>query len=67
MPSLKLTAAAVERIKPPDSGQVDYFDKILLGFGLRVSKSGTKSWFVMTRVHGKLLRQTVRRQGFRDI
>lgn len=61
MPSLKLTAAAVERIKLPDSGQVDYFDKMLPGLGLRVSKSGTKSWFVMTRVNGKLLRQTIGR------
>ena len=61
MPRTKLTAASVKRLKPPPSGQVDYFDEILPSFGLRVSKSGVRSWFVMTRVDGKLVRFTLGR------
>lgn len=61
MARLKLTTAAVERLKPPGSGQVDYFDKYLPSFGIRVSHSGTKAWFVMTRVHGRQTRLTLGR------
>ncbi len=59
MPRMKLTAAAVEKIKPPPTGQVEYFDQHLPSFGLRVSYKGTKSWFLMTRVEGKLIRMTL--------
>ena len=61
MARLKLTSAAVKRIKPPVIGQAEYFDKLLPSFGLRTSYSGTKSWFVMTRVNGKLIRVTLGR------
>ncbi|MCH8311117.1 MAG: site-specific integrase [Chloroflexi bacterium] len=56
---MKLTAAAVEKIKPPPSGQIEYFDQLLPSFGLRVSSKGAKSWFLMTRVEGKLIRMTL--------
>ena len=61
MARMKLTNAAVERIKPPKSGQVEYFDALLPSFGLRISYSGTRAWFVMTRVNGKLIRVTLGR------
>jgi integrase len=67
MARLKLTSAAVKRIKPPATGQADYFDKLLPSFGLRVSHSGTKSWVVMTRVNGKLIRVTVGRFAAIDL
>src|SRR4051812_999569 len=54
MPKARLTALAVDRCKPPATGQIEYFDTHLPAFGLRVSYSGTKAWIVMTRVHGKL-------------
>jgi integrase len=57
----KLTAAAIDRFRPPKAGQVEYFDELLRSFGLRVSYSGTKAWFVMTRVNGKLIRVTIGR------
>lgn len=64
MPSVKLTDAAVKRLAKPDNGQTDYFDKVLPGFGLRVSASGRRSWFVLYRVkggtnHGKQRRYTL--------
>src|SRR5215211_5119321 len=61
MPKLRLTATAVERFQPPKSGQVEYYDTRLPAFGVRVSYSGTKAWFVMTRVDGKLTRVTLGR------
>jgi integrase len=61
MPKLRLTASAVERFQSPSSGQVEYYDTHLPAFGLRISYSGTKAWFVMTRVAGKLTRITLGR------
>jgi hypothetical protein len=59
MPKMKLTAPAVERIKPPTDGQVDYFDKAFPAFVLRVGKSGRKSWAIFYRYHGRLRRMTL--------
>lgn len=39
-----LTAAAVERIRAPASGQTDHFDHGYPGLALRVSYGGSKSW-----------------------
>jgi integrase len=61
MPKVRLTAAAVDRFRPPETGQVEYFDTHLPAFGLRVSYSGTKAWFVTTRVDGRLTRITLGR------
>jgi integrase len=61
MPKTRLTAAAVERLRPPGAGQIEYFDTHLPAFGLRISYSGTKAWFVTTRVDGKLTRITLGR------
>src|SRR5215217_5969920 len=61
MPKLRLTATAVERFQAPKTGQVEYYDTHLPAFGLRVSYSGAKAWFVMTRVDGKLTRVTLGR------
>ena len=61
MPKLRLTAAAIDRFQPPTSGQVEYYDTHLPAFGMRVSYSGAKAWFVMTRIDGKLTRITLGR------
>lgn len=50
MPRVRLTEAAVRRLTAPEAGQTDYFDELLPGFGLRVSASGRRSWFVFYRV-----------------
>ena len=56
---MKLTQLAVERLKPPPAGRLDYFDTQLPAFGLRVSATGRKSWIVMYRIRGKLVRETL--------
>jgi integrase len=56
MPMKSLTAAAVERLKAPKSGQVDHFDQGYPGLSLRISYGGRKAWNMHYRVHGKLRR-----------
>ena len=58
MPKLKLTSAAVERLKVPDTGQIDYFDTALPAFGLRIGKS-KRMYFIIIRIHGKRSRITL--------
>ncbi len=52
-------ARTVGAIKPPKSGQADYFDKELKGWGIRVSSTGRKTWFVMYRFNGRRERFTL--------
>jgi integrase len=59
MPKMKLTALTVSRLPVPESGQVDYFDTVLPAFGVRISLAGTRSYFVMVRIHEKLARLTI--------
>ena len=46
MRRIRLAEGAVRRLAPLVSGQTDYFDELLPGFGLRVSATGRRSWFV---------------------
>jgi integrase len=59
VPKRALTAASVERIKPPPGGQVDCFDKGFPGLALRVSYGGSKTFVFFYRVNGKLRRLTL--------
>jgi integrase len=59
MPKRALTAASVERIKPPQKGQVDIFDQGYPGLALRVSYGGRKSWVFFYRLGGKLRRMSL--------
>jgi integrase len=51
MPKLKLTDMAVKKLKPPPKAQIDYWDLLISGFGIRVSNKGRKSWILMTRAY----------------
>jgi integrase len=59
LPTTTLTTVSVERLKCPRQGQIEYYDRRLPSFGVRLSYSGTKSWFIMTRLDGKLIRVTL--------
>ena len=65
MPKLKLTEAAVERLKAPPGERTEYFDATLPGFGLRVAgptprvPEGRKSWVVFYRLAGQQKRLTL--------
>jgi len=58
---MRLTDIAIRALRAPEIGAVVYYDDKIAGFGVRVSKGGTKS-FVLT--HGKLRRrETIGRVG----
>src|SRR6476620_8345289 len=59
MPSRNFTDAAVKRLKPPKTGQVDIFDKGYPGLALRLSYGGNRSWVYFYRINGRLRRMTL--------
>ena len=56
MPKISMTDQWLKRLKAQEN-QVDYFDKNLPGLGLRVGKTGKKTWFVMYRIKGQRLKK----------
>jgi integrase len=59
MPTTRLTQLAVDRLAAPKTGRVVYWDRMLPGFGLRVTAAGAKSWICKTRVGSKQVFQTL--------
>ena len=59
MPRQKLTDAFLRHVKAPPEAQVEYWDTLTPGFGLRVSYGGRKAFVVLTRIDGKLHRFTL--------
>jgi integrase len=53
MPRKWLTDVGVKRQRPPDKGQVDYFDTVVPGLVLRISYGGTKTWRALYYRGGK--------------
>jgi integrase len=51
-----LTPLAIERMKPPATGQVEVFDRGYPGLSLRVSYGGSRTWSLFYRSGGKLHR-----------
>lgn len=60
MPHLRLCKSAIEAIPYPDKGQIFFRDKVLRGFGLRVS-TRTKAFFAEGKVNTKTCRVTLGR------
>jgi integrase len=56
MPSIKFSAAKLKFLEGIPGKQVDFFDKSLPGFFMRVSQDGKKSFGVMYRKGGRLRR-----------
>ena len=44
---MRLTDISIRALKAPENGQKDYWDETLTGFGLRVSKGGTKTFILL--------------------
>ena len=59
MPRHKLTDAFLRNAKPPAKDQIEHWDTLTPGFGLRVSYGGRKAFVVLTRVNGRLQRFTL--------
>ncbi len=63
MPTVKLTDAAVQRLKAPSGGRVDYFDAAYPGLALRVTgavdqRPERRTWTLFYRFGGKQRRLT---------
>lgn len=54
----KLTDRNVKR-NPPTSGQLELWDTVLPGFGLRISYGGKRAYCLMVRINGKQRRLSV--------
>jgi integrase len=55
----RLTELVIEQTRPPATGRMEIFDTVLPSFGIRITATDTRSWFVMTRVAGTLRRITI--------
>lgn len=60
MPRHKLTTKGIVGLKPPPFGQVDYWDALTPGFGVRVGHGGRKAFIVLTRIDKRLRRFTLK-------
>jgi integrase len=49
MPAVKLTAKTIEAVRQPKSGRLELWDRLLPGFGLRVTENDARAWFIMYR------------------
>lgn len=58
MPKVRLNEKSIRR-PAPDAGQVELWDDLTAGFGLRIAVGGARTYFVMRRLNGKLVRRTV--------
>jgi integrase len=59
LPRQKLTDAFLRHVKSPSKAQVEHWDTLTPGFGVRVSYGGRKAFVVLTRIEGKLHRFTL--------
>jgi integrase len=59
MPTIKLTQAAADKLKPPAEGNETYWDSQCPGFGLRISARGRRTWIAKYRVGKKQEMETL--------
>lgn len=58
MPKIRLNDKAIKR-EAPAVGQIELWDDLVPGFGLRIAAKGARTYFVMKRLNGRLVRRTV--------
>ena len=58
MAKVRLTDKTLRRAAPA-KGQTELWDDLVPGFGLRIAAGGARTYFVMKRLKGKLVRRTV--------
>jgi integrase len=60
---MKLTKNAVDKLPTPENAATFYRDDEILGFGVKVFPSGTKTFFLEKRIEGKVRRMKIGRYG----
>jgi hypothetical protein len=58
MPTIRFTARTLEALKATPNAQIDYFDRSIPGFHMRISPRGPKTFGVMYRHAGRVRRMT---------
>lgn len=58
MPKVTLNDKAARR-PAPETGQIELWDTVLPGFGLRIAAGGARTYFAVRRLNGKLTRRTI--------
>lgn len=53
MPTMRLTAMAVSKLKAPTTGRDEYFDELLTGLHLRITTKNKRTWNLTYRHAGK--------------
>jgi integrase len=54
-----LTAKLIQNLQPSADRRYEFRDRLLPGFGVRVSVGGKKTWFAVGRVRGRQVRHTI--------
>lgn len=57
----RLTDAAIQKARLPQTGQAEIWDAGISGFGVRITPKGVKSFVLLYRHHGKARRWTIGR------
>ena len=57
--TVTFTTRGVASLPIPPTGQCDYYDGRLPGLGIRISSTGSKSWFIFYRYAGQSRRLTI--------
>lgn len=64
----RLTQDGVGKMRPPiGADRVEIWDTVVPGFGVRVTGRGTKTYFLVTRIHGRKVRRTIARHGAESV
>ena len=62
MPRANLSAVSIERLKRPDDGQIEYYDRRFFpASAFALSYHGSRSWFLLNCLDGRLIRVTLGR------
>ncbi|MBX3640655.1 MAG: integrase family protein [Nitrosomonas sp.] len=63
--TIRLTRSAIDRLKATSNRSI-YWDDSIIGYGLRVMPTGTKTFFFQGRIRGELIRVTIGRYPARN-
>jgi integrase len=66
MATQRFTDKMLKGLKAPTKGQVDHWDELLPGFGVRIGTTGRKSFFVGIRINGRYRRITIKPPYYED-
>src|SRR6266567_3643002 len=61
--TMALTDLAIRKLKPPATGRLERYDRLIPGFGVRITDKGAKSYVFVYPHGGRRRRYTIGRVG----